>query len=198
MRRIIKIIYSSILVVIISGCSTKSEPMVTYTIDPSTKIAKIRKSPYMDSSVKVSYPTNIKGKSSSSLYYSYNDIEKDSYQNASWESNSGQLLTYSIIRALEQSRVFKSAIDYRSIANADYVLESEVYQFYHKVRKDISLCVLSIRFDLINSSTNELTKSKKFTYEIPTDTTDAKGYVKATNKAIARLSRDLVKWLSRR
>ena len=40
-------------------------------------------------------------------------------------------------------------------------------------------------------------KSKKFTYKIPTTTIDAKGYVKATNVALDRLSRDLVKWLSR-
>ena len=107
-------------------------------------------------------------------------------------------MTYSIIRALEKSGVFGTVIDYRSIANTDYILESEVYEFYHKVRKDISLSVVSMRFGLIDSSTNELIKSKKFTYEISTDTIDAKGYVKATNKAIERLSRDLVRWLARR
>ncbi|SFV53088.1 hypothetical protein MNB_SV-6-21 [hydrothermal vent metagenome] len=182
----------------ISGCSIKGKPMVTYTISPNIKISKISKSPYRNSSIKISYPTNIKGKSSSSIYYSYSDMEEGVYQNASWGSSSSQLLTYSIIRALEQGGVFKSAIDYRSVANVDYTLESEVYEFYHKVRKDISLSVVSIRFDLIDSSTNELVKSKKFTYEISTDTTDAKGYVKATNRAIERLSRDLVKWLARR
>ena len=187
-----------VFAILISGCTTKSEPMVTYTIDPDMKVSQISRSPYRESSVKVSYPTDIRGKSGSSIYYSYSDTEEGSYQNASWGSNSSQLLTYTIMRALEQGKVFGSTIDYRSVANADYVLESEVYQFYHKVRKDISLSIVSIRFDLIDSSTSKLLKSKKFTYKISTESRDAKGYVEATNKALERLSRDLVRWLGRR
>jgi len=198
MKIVIRMVYLSIVSIVIGGCSMKSEPMAIYTINPDVKIAKNSKSPYRKSSIKVSYPTNIKGKAGSSIYYSYSDIEEGSYQNASWGSSSSQLLTYSIIRALEKSGVFGTVIDYRSIANTDYILESEVYEFYHKVRKDISLSVVSMRFGLIDSSTNELIKSKRFTYEIPTDTTDAKGYVKATNRAIERLSKDLVRWLARR
>ncbi len=187
-----------VFTIIISGCTTKGEPMVTYTIDPDMKVSQISSSPYRDSSVKVSYPTDIRGKSSSSIYYSYSDTEEGNYQNASWGSNSSQLLAYTVMRALEQGKVFGSTIDYRSVANVDYILESEVYQFYHKVRKDLSLSIVSIRFDLIDSSTSELKKSKKFSYKVATESTDAKGYVEATNKALERLSRDIVKWLGRR
>jgi ABC-type uncharacterized transport system auxiliary subunit len=171
--------------------------MITYTINPNSKIPKVHKSSYNKDTIKVSYPTSIKGKSGSSIYYSYSDIEENSYQNASWESSSSQLLTYSIIRALEESGLFGVVVDYHSTANVNYSLDSEVYEFYHRVRKDISLSVLVMRFDLIDASNNELIKSKKFIYKIPTTTIDAKGYVTATNIALDRLSQDLVKWLSK-
>ncbi len=181
----------------ISGCVIKSAPMRTYILDPSFHFGNVSHSPYRDKSVKVAYPNNIKGKSSSSICFSYSKLEQGSYQNATWSSSSSQLLTSGIIRALDHGAVFKSVIDYTSLANTDFLLESEVYDFYHKVRKDLSVSVLSVRFDLIDTDNNLMIKSKKFTYEIPTETVDAAGYVKATNRALEKLSADLVRWLAR-
>jgi len=181
----------------ISGCVIKSAPMRTYILDPGFHFSKVSHSPYRGKSVKVAYPNNIQGKSSSSICFSYSKLEQGSYQDATWSSSSSQLLTSGIIRALDHGAVFKSVIDYTSLANTDYLLESEVYDFYHKVRKDLSASVLSIRFDLIDTDNNLMIKSKKFTYEIPTETVDAAGYVKATNRALEQLSADLVRWLAR-
>jgi len=184
-------------VLLIGGCAIKSTPVRTYTLSPDFRFGKASHSPYRDKSVKVAYPTNIKGKSSSSICFSYSKLEQGSYQNATWSSSSSQLLTSGIIRALDHGGIFKSVIDYTSLANTDYLLESEVYDFYHKVRKDYSASMLSIRFDLIDTDNNLVVKSKKFSYEIPTETVDAVGYVKATNRALEKLSADLVRWLAR-
>jgi ABC-type uncharacterized transport system auxiliary subunit len=87
-------------------------------------------------------------------------------------------------------------LDYNSLANTDYLLESEVYDFSHKVRKDLSVAVVTVRFDLINGADNLLVKSKKFSYEIPTKSVNAAGYVEATNEALERLAVDLTRWLA--
>jgi len=183
-------------VFLLSGCAFKSATLRTFTLNPNYRFAKVAHSPYKNKSVKVAYPNSIKGKSSSSIYFSYSRLEEGSYQNSTWSNSSSQLLTSSIIRALEHGGVFKSVIDYTSLANTDYLLESEVYDIYHKVRKGLSVAVLSMRFDLIDTDNNKLVKSKKFTYEIPTKTVDAVGYVAATNRALEKLSADLVRWLA--
>ena len=180
----------------LGGCAIKSTPVRSFTLNPSYHYGKVSHSPYRNKSIKVVYPNSIKGKSSSSICFSYNKLEEGSYQNSIWSSSSSQLLTGTIIRALEHGAVFKSVIDYTSLANTDYLLESEVYDIYHKVRKNLSVSVLSIRFDLISTDNNVLVKSKKFSYEIPTETVDAVGYVKATNIALEKLSADLVRWLA--
>jgi len=179
-----------------SGCAVKSSQLRTFTLNPSYHFGKVAHSPYRSKSVKVAYPSSIRGKSGSSINFSYGRLEVGSYQNATWTSSSSQLLTGSIIQALERGGVFKSVIDYTSLANTDYLLESEVYDFHHKVRKNRSVSVVSIRFDLIDTRDNLLAKSRKFSYEIPTETVDAVGYVKATNKALEKLSADLVRWLA--
>ncbi len=193
------IIQLSILagVIFLSGCAVKSSQLRTFTLNPTYHYGKVAHSPYRNKSVKVAYPSNVKGKSGTSINFSYSRLEVGSYQNATWASSSSQLLTGSIIQALEQGRVFKSVIDYTSLANTDYLLESEVYDFQHKVRKNRSVSVVSIRFDLIDTSDNILVKSRKFTYEIPTETVNAVGYVKATNRALEKLSADLVRWLAK-
>jgi len=182
---------------LLSGCAMKSSELQTYSLNPDLNFSKLSHAVYRDKSIKIAYPTNIKGKTSSSIYFSYSKIQEGKYQNAIWNSSNSQLLINGIIRALEKGAVFKTVIDYTSLANTDYLLESEVYDFYHKVRKNLSVSVLSIRFDLIDTDYNRLVKSRKFTYEVPTQTVDALGYVKATNIALEKLTADLVKWLGR-
>ena len=196
MNRVVKtVILTGIL--LLGGCSMKSSEMKTYGLNPDLNFSKLPHATYRDKSVKIAYPTNIKGKSSSSIYFSYSKIDEGKYQNAIWTSSNGQLLINSIIRSIEKGGVFKTVIDYTSLGNTDYLLESEVYDFYHKVRKGVSVSVLSIRFDLIDTDYNHLVKSKRFTYEVPTQTVDALGYVKATNIALDKMSLDLVRWLAR-
>ena len=196
MNRVTKIVILT-GALLLSGCAMKSSELRTYSLNPDLNFSKLSHAVYRDKSIKIAYPTNIKGKTSSSIYFSYSKIQEGKYQNAIWNSSNSQLLINGIIRALEKGAAFKTVIDYTSLANTDYLLESEVYDFYHKVRKNLSVSVLSIRFDLIDTDYNRLVKSRKFTYEIPTQTVDALGYVKATNIALERLTADLVKWLGR-
>lgn len=190
------ITYLIVSIILLGGCVSKDAPMKTYILNPNLSIKRVYSS-YKNNSVKIAYPINIKGKSTTALYFSYSDIEEGVYQNASWSSSSSQLLTGAIIRSLEKGKIFKSVVDYNSQANTDYILESEIYDMYHKIRDKLSIAVVTIRFDLVNTQDNALIKSKKFCYEIATETTDAQGYVKATNSAIEQLSRDLVKWVAR-
>jgi ABC-type uncharacterized transport system auxiliary subunit len=196
-RVFLRLLVSFFLLFLLSGCAFKSAELKTYTLNPAFRFGSLSQSPYRNSTVKVAYPNNIKGKSSDSILFSYSRLEEGSYQNSSWTTSSSQLLTGTIIRALEHGKVFKSVIDYTSQAMTDYLLESEIYDFYHKLRKGSSVSVVTIRFDLIDTRNNMLVKSKKFSYIIPTPTVDAAGYVRATNQAIERLSADLVRWLAK-
>jgi len=193
-RGMIYIVVISILM--FGGCSTKNPPMKRYLLEPDFSFGRVH-SRYSDSSIKISYPNDIIGRSGTNIYYSYNKLEDDSYQNSSWSSSSSQLISSVIVRALEHGKVFDSIVDYRSISTTDYLLESEIYHLYHKIRKDISLSIVAIRFDLIDLSNNRLVKSRRFSYKIPTKSIDAIGYVEATNIALERLSRDLVEWLAK-
>ncbi len=191
--------YIVLLAVIIGiyGCSTKETALRTYTINPQMNITKQNKSIYSAKSIKIAYPTSIKGVVSKRITYSYNDLEEGTYNNARWSVSSGKLLMNTYIRALDESHLFGAIIEYTSLAETNYLLESEMYEFYHKVRDNLSVSVLSVKFNFIAMDTNRLIKSKKFSYEIPTATCNAQGYVQATNIAVKKMTLEMIEWLGR-
>ena len=106
-----------------------------------------------------------------------------------------KLLQGTLIDVLERSRLFKAVLADTSTLKENYRLESNIFSFEHRVRAEQSRSVVSIQFTLINADTGKLVKSKRFSYQEPTPSTDAQGYAMATNIILARLSTDLLEWL---
>jgi ABC-type uncharacterized transport system auxiliary subunit len=185
-----------VVMIIFGGCGLKTATVQTFTLDPRPQFGQIYHSNYYSKSVKIAYVTSIQGKTSSDICYSYDNLKEGSYQNAHWNTTGSQLIGSGIVRAIDQSKVFRSVVDYNSIANTDYLLESQIYEFCHKMHNNLSVSAVTVRFDLIDMQTNRLVKSKKLSYNIPTGTVDADGYVKATNRAFEQMSGDLIAWLA--
>ena len=181
--------YIMILVIFLTSC-TKVPPMNYYNLN----IKLLSKKHYINNkTISISYPISTKEPLGKSLYYSYSDVQLDRYNNSIWSSSLYKLLHYNISKA--SNLVFRNVVDYNSLAMSDYILESRVEEFYHKVRPNLSLSIVTIKFILINNNSKRIIKSKRFSYQIPTTTKDARGYVEATNKALNRLLNDLIAWL---
>lgn len=184
-----------ILIFFLFGCSTKVTPIITYNLNLNLDINSYKLSKYKNKTIKVAYPTSIRGLITKRLRYSYNDLEDGVYNNARWSISSSKLLLNNFIKAIDKSDIFASVLDYTSLADTDYLLESEIYEFEHRVRGDSSLSVVTIKFNLIDMTNNKLVKSKKISHQAPTKTFDAKGYVEATNVALGRVVSDMLEWL---
>jgi cholesterol transport system auxiliary component len=180
---------------VLSGCSLKeAAPLKVYTLD-SGNVTPVAYSNYRNKTIKVSYPQTLKEKLTNGMAYSYSSSERGEYLNSQWSNNAGKLIQGNIIQVLVQSRIFKAVLPYESTAGEDLRLESTVFAFSHHVRGEASYAIVSIQFSLINTDSGKLIKTKRFSYRENTQTLDARGYVEATNRAMARLSRDLVEWL---
>ncbi len=184
------------IAVFILGCSSKEVALKTYMLNvpPVSKVTATR---YGAKTIKVSFPQTLKEKISTKMYYSYSLNEQGVYLNSQWSNNLAKLLQGTFISTLTQSKVFRTVLPYASTATEDYRLESTIFDFSHHVRGTDSYAIVSIQFSLINTDTGRLIKSKRFSYKELTTTTDAKGYVEASTKALARLNKALVVWVSR-
>ncbi len=178
----------------VSGCSSKQAPMKVYTLDTPT-VVQVSSSKFKQKTIKVTYPRSLKEKISPKMRYSYSSAEEGVYQNSQWSNNIGKLLEGTFIQALDESRLFKAVLSYGSTVEEDYRLESSIFAFTHQVRGERSDALVSIQFSLIDAYTGKLVKTKRFSYKVATGTTDAKGYVEATNEAVDRLTKDMLSWL---
>ncbi len=179
----------------LSGCSVKeATPIKIYTLDAGS-VAPVSHSSHRGQTIKVSYPQALKDTLTNGMAYSYSGSERGVYQNSQWSNNAGKLLQGNIIQILTHSRIFKAVLPYESTAGEDLRLESIVFDFSHHVRGEASFAIVSIQMNLINTDSGKLIKTKRFSYKEQTQTLDARGYVEATNRAMGRLSRDLVVWL---
>jgi cholesterol transport system auxiliary component len=177
------------------GCSSKEiAPLKIYTLQ-AEKISPFSTSSHRHQTIKVSFPQTLKEKISNKINYSYSANDQGVYLHSQWSNNSGKLIQGSIIQTLDSSKLFKAVLPYESTAGEELRLESNIYDFSHHVRGDASYAIVSIQFSLIDTDTGKLMRTKRFSYKEETKTTDAKGYVTATQKIMHRLSVDLVKWL---
>jgi len=193
MRRMKPLAFTMLLVGVL-GCSTKEPALKVYSLDIAP-VSTVQNSKYQSKSIKVTYPQGIKNKISQKMDFSYSSIDRGTYRNSEWSNNMSKLLQGTIIEALDESRLFKVVLADTSTAREDYRLESNIFAFEHRVRDKESHAVVSIQFNLVSVQTGTIVRSKRFTYKEATPTTDAKGYVAATNAAVSKLSRDLVAWL---
>jgi len=175
------------------GCS-KAPALKVYSVEvPSVGVVNGRS--YGNKSIKVTYPQSLREQMSQKMNFSYSISDRGTYQNSEWSNNMSKLLQGTFIEVLDRSRLFKVVLSDSSTLKENYRLESNVFAFEHKVRGTQSHANVSVQFTLINADTGSLVKSKKFTYQEPTKSIDAQGYAKATNVAMVRLSRDLLRWL---
>jgi cholesterol transport system auxiliary component len=187
--------YLALIIILIGllGC-TKEPALKVYRLD-ITPVSTVHSSNYKSKSIKITYPQSLKDNISQKMNFSYSSIDSGNYQNSEWSNNMSKILQGTFIEVLDGSKLFKVVLSDTSTAKEDYRLESTIFAFYHRVREAESHAVVSIQFNLISTETGNLVKSKRFSYKEATLTTDAKGYVTATNVAVSKLSRDLVAWL---
>ncbi|MGB5505452.1 MAG: ABC-type transport auxiliary lipoprotein family protein [Sulfurovum sp.] len=182
-----------IILIGLLGC-TKEPALKVYSLDTPT-VTAVYGNRYKNKSIKVTYPQSLKDKVSQKMNFSYSSIDSGNYQNSEWSNNMRKLLQGTFVEVLDESKLFKVVLSDTSTVKEDYRLESTIFAFQHRVRGEHSNAVVSIQFNLINTETGNLVKSKRFSYSESTPTTDAKGYVSATNVAVSKLSSDLMDWL---
>ena len=181
--------------VFLGGCSMKeAAPMKVYTLaTPSVTPASYGQ--YRNKILKVSYPIALKEKLTDGISYSYTETDRGEYMNSRWSNNAGRLLQGSMIQLLTQSRLFKVVLPFSSDVEENLRLESTIFDFSHHVRGEASYAVFSVQCTLMNAETGKLIKAKRFTYREATTTKDARGYVEAVNRIMAKFGRDMTHWL---
>jgi ABC-type uncharacterized transport system auxiliary subunit len=198
MKKSVLIVSGMVLrAVVLTGCAGKVRRIESYTFDTPVKTRKAYSSKFHNKILMVDYPGGIGHGMSDRIYYRKGDIES-SYLYSRWSVSQNRLLMARILKIVRNSSIFKEVLDYASEATPDYLLESRIYAFRHMLNKDgSSYALIDIVFRLLRYEDHKVVKSVELRYEEPCESTDARGFVRAAERAMRRLGDDLVEWLAK-
>lgn len=185
----------AIFVLFLSGCSNKTlPPLKTYHLTPSEKCCdnNFTQKPL---TLQILEPTTNKYLNSTSLYYSDNKYQLQTYKLSKWSDYPTKMILEVLISKLDELNMYQNITTNNIYAKADYILQSELFDFKQVIEKNDSFILLKIKFYLIDEDDLDQAVSKTFSYKIKSNTINAYGAIEAFNKACDLMLKDLALWL---
>ncbi len=189
-----KISYLFLIVLLFSGCTTKTLPPVKkYTIDEDIKHIAL----HIENckSLKVEFPKSSDEIFSKNIIYQ-KGLEKNSYYFSKWYETPNEMLYNSVLSLLQTNRVCKMVLPEDFNGNFEFVLSMNILEFMQKFSYDKSYVSVKVLF-YIKDKNNTVIGQKLFNETAKCSSNDAAGAVKAFNTASKQLMQDFAIWLKR-
>lgn len=174
------------------GCSTPS--INEYTLlTPQTVHSE--KTPLSTKSLSVALSKSVASLSGKNIIYLHKIDETGAYLYSRWSDTPSVMIQRSLLTALYEHALFTSLSPSSSIAKVDWVLESDLDAFTHRISNDRSDGYIDITYRLIDTQSKRPIASKRFVISSPAPSKDAAGGVDALKKSESELNRQCIEWL---
>ena len=192
----IKFIYVfSFLIIVLSGCTTKTLPAYKiYNLDTNNKCCSYNYKK-KNINIKIIEPITAKSLNSTAIYYSSEKYKLQTYKLSKWSDYPTKMLLTVLSSKLDNLNIYNNVMTSNIYAHANYILQSKLIEFKQVINNNNSNIILKMKFYLISSTNQSDITSKTFTYKIDTKKIDAKSSVIAFNSAVDLLINDLSSWL---
>ena len=192
-----KFIYITILMVLISGCSTTLPPMTEYRIN-----AKIDTKGFSDlkgckeKSIKVAQAFSASSLMSQNMSYGLGQSKQFAYSQAQWADVPNRALTTEVVKLLRNLKVFKNVQLAKSRSKSDLILETYIEDFQQYFNEDStqSHVRVVISFSILDTVSSEVVASETFSSQLDVKSLDALGGVEALNIALSEVLNESASW----
>jgi len=191
-----KIFLSLFALFILSGCTIHTPNITEYsltTVHPSSAYTPTVSSP---KTLQIATTKTLPSLNSKSIFYLKTNQEIGNYLYSRWIDTPASMIENTFTAALQKDSLFSAIIPASSHANSDYLLESNLHAFYHRIHDhQTSDGVIDITYRLIDTKSKTTVATKRFTLIHPSRTNDAKGGVDALNNGLNTLNLQVLQWL---
>lgn len=185
-------IFLSLIVLFNGGCVSVTKELPSYT----TYKLNLEEKPVEDKrvlkSIKVFEPVALSSINNSAINY-LADNQFESYALSKWTDTPSKMLQYLSVEYLNKGGSYKYVTDSKLNLQTDYKLYGQIEAFHQVLDDKGSRVKLEISVFLKNAASK--VHFKRFTYEKPTMTKNAKGAVKALNELSNIFVKDLNEWI---
>ncbi len=144
--------------------------------------------------IAVSIPTANRMYQSKEMIYSIRPHEFNEFAKNRWVASPMQMLQPLIIQSLQNSHHYKAVAPLTGIGRFDFVLNTQLIDFYQEFCGPGSVFKLTMRAQMINAATGKIIASKTFTVVQPAPFPNPYGGVIAANQAVAIMLSELSRW----
>lgn len=174
------------------GCSAPS--INEYTL-LTTQTVYQDKAPLSSKSLSVALSKSVASLSGKNIIYLHENGETGAYLYSRWSDTPSLMLQRSLLTSLYAQGVFSSLSPSTSVAKSDWMLESDLDAFTHRILNDKSDGYIDITYRLIDTQSKRQIASKRFVVSYPSTSADATGGVNALKSSEHELNRQCIEWL---
>lgn len=186
--------FYTLILLLLSGCSTSSPSINEYTLF-TPQAPTSQKIPLFSKTLTVASVKAIPSLCGKNLIYLRENGETGSYLYSRWSDTPATLMQRSLIQSFNDNTLFVSISPASSLAQSDWVLESDLNSFYHRFTKDASEGYIDMTYRLIDVHTKVSIASKRFVITAPAHSMDALGGIEALKHAQNELNHQSIEWL---
>lgn len=192
---------ATILAMLLSGCVNldlpgfrSSAPIIYYVLDDAGRTVPAAASPVKKTLILVDTQTS-SFYDNEGIAFSKQNGTRGHYQFARWTERPGKRFSDLLIARLEQESLFAAVAQTGTNVHGDWLLTTELVEFYHDARKEPGTIRLLMRAELSDLKTRTLISRKFFVQSLPAASYDAEGAHQAFNQAVTMTLNELADWL---
>lgn len=148
-------------------------------------------------SIGVSAPRPAPGFGTVHMAYSKTPFRIDYYAYNQWADTPGQMIEPLLVRALEQSGRFRAVVKQDVGADADLWLASDDLRLLQRFEGAKSRVELDLRVVLLDSSARHVLAQRRFEIREPAESSTPYAGVRAANRAMGRLLREMTGFIAK-
>lgn len=179
-------------VLLSSGCVSVTKELPSYTTYKLNLEQNHGEDKKILKSIKIFEPVALRSVNNTGINYLI-DSQFESYALSKWTDTPSKMLQYLAVEYLNSGSNYRYITDSKLNLRTDYKLYSQIEAFHQVINKEGAVVKLEISVFLKNQSSK--IHFKRFSYEKPARTKDAKGAVKGLNELSNRFVKDLNKWI---
>lgn len=182
------------------------DPPVRLQFFPDFSKAQLSATNTTSQQLVVAFPSAFSELNSDAILLLFSDKELRRLAGYRWSSTAPNLVQSSLVRGLEESRIFRSVSDERSGISSALRLITDLEQFYlrypHGASEELKsptppTAIVQATFRMVDYSVGETIDTISVSVEVPATSTEVKDMVKACEEATIKMVEKLVPWISK-
>lgn len=191
-----KIIFMSIAIFLLSGCSSTQPSVTEFRVNTELKMINSDSTKCLDKSLKVTQAFSRTALMSVKMNYAEGSHKQFVYSESQWADSPNRAITSEVVKLLRETKLFKNVQTSKSRSKSDLILEINVEDFMQYFNDDAtkSYANVIVSLSLLDTATNSVIATNTFKSRVGTKSLDADGGVEALNKGLEDVLEQINTW----